>query len=356
MILDVGMCQNTVLAWRIIGFVIMVLKILVPIIIIVTSVIPLFNALIKGTADETIKSWKQIGRKIAAGIIIFLIPSFISGMIHLLANQDLVNEDTIICSECVNSPGGSKCQEYVDKLDKMIEEEKEDFEEEEIHGSTNTSEMTDSTKEDSENKGNNNDSNSSNSSNGDKVTASGTGNTQAGDYRDIANAAYEGDKAAREKIIEILAPAAQAAWKRDGYLPSVLIAQAIMESGWLKSQLAYDYNNVMSMNSDLNNSLWTTIDWDGTSTKIRVVHGGDNNTYYTYDEMRVYKSIEQCFLDYSHFATTYKNGKYAGIIGNKDPEYVIEAFMPGYTESVSARDQVRKIIRDYDLTKYDIDR
>ena len=124
----------------------------------------------------------------------------------------------------------------------------------------------------------------------------------------------------------------------------------------MKSQLAYDYNNVMSMNSDLNNSLWTTIDWDGTSTSIRVVHGGDNNHFYTYDQMRVYKSVEECFYDYSHFATTYKNGKYASIIGNKDPNYVIDTFMPGYTESDSARDQVKKIINDYNLTKYDIDR
>ena len=350
-LLDAMICQNTVKGWRVVGVVVTIIKIIVPLLIIITSFIPMFNALVRGNADETVKSWKTVGRKIAAGVIIFLIPSVVTGMVKLLANQNLVNEDAKICSECVNSPGGSVCQEYVDKFDRMLEDEKEEFEEQEISGSANTSEMTEAKDKEDSNNGSSN-----SSSSGDKVSTTGTGNTQAGDYRDIANAAYEGDRASREKIIEILAPAAQAAWKRDGYLPSVLIAQAIMESGWLKSKLAYDYNNVMSMNSDLNNSLWQTIDWDGTSTSIRVVHGGDNNTHYTYDEMRVYKSIEECFYDYSHFATTYKNGKYASIIGNKDPNYVIDTFMPGYTESDSARDQVKKIINDYDLTKYDIDR
>ncbi len=344
-LLDAMICQNTVKGWRVVGLLVTIIKILVPVIIIVTSIVPIFNSFLKGTAEETIKSWKQVGRKIAAGVIVFLIPSLISALVKLMANVELVNDDALICSTCLSSPGGRECQAFVNNLDRMLEEEKKRFEGEKLSGETKTSEMGEA--ESSE---------SPNTKNGSKVAVPGSGNTQAGDYRDIANAAYEGDRAARQQIIDVLAPAAQVAWKRDGYLPSVLIAQAIMESGWLKSQLAYDYNNVMSMNTDLNNSLWTSIDWDGTSTKIRVVHGGDGNNHYTYDEMRVYKSVEECFLDYSHFATTYKNGKYAGIIGNKDPNYVIEAFMPGYTESVSARDQVRKIISDYDLTKYDIDR
>ncbi len=347
-LLSIGFCQETVKGWQLLGFLITIIKIVVPLIIIVTAVIPIFNALVKGNADETIKSWQSIARKIAAGIIIFLIPGLIATAVKLLANQNIVNDDMTICSECFNSPSSDLCRGYIQNLDNLIEQEKVNFENQEISGETNTSEMSESS--------NDTGSTSDSSSSTNKVTRAGTGNTQAGDYRDIARAAYEGDKVARQKIIDVLVPGAQAAWKRDGYLPSVLIAQAIMESGWLKSQLAYDYNNVMSMNSDLNNSLWSTIDWDGTSTKIRVVHGGDTNTHYTYDEMRVYKSIEECFLDYSHFATTYKNGKYADIIGNKDPNYVIERFMPGYTESSSARDQVRKIINDYNLTQYDIDR
>lgn len=50
MILVVGICQNTVKVWQIVGVVFTILRILIPIIIIVTSLVPLFKALISGTA------------------------------------------------------------------------------------------------------------------------------------------------------------------------------------------------------------------------------------------------------------------------------------------------------------------
>ena len=50
MILVVGICQNTVKVWQIVGVIFTILRILIPIIIIVTSLVPLFKALISSTA------------------------------------------------------------------------------------------------------------------------------------------------------------------------------------------------------------------------------------------------------------------------------------------------------------------
>ncbi len=50
MILVVGICQNTVKVWQIVDVIFTILRILIPIIIIVTSLVPLFKALISGIA------------------------------------------------------------------------------------------------------------------------------------------------------------------------------------------------------------------------------------------------------------------------------------------------------------------
>ena len=57
MLLDVNTCQNTVKGWQILGYLITILKILVPLIIIITSTISLFSVINKGNQEETIKAW-----------------------------------------------------------------------------------------------------------------------------------------------------------------------------------------------------------------------------------------------------------------------------------------------------------
>ena len=123
MLLDAMICQNTVKGWRVVGFIILIVKILVPIIIIVTSVVPVFNALVKGNADETIKSWKQIARKIAAGVIVFLIPGLIEASVRLFAGKEFETEDAMICVTCFSNPNGEDCMNAVRNYDNMEEEE-----------------------------------------------------------------------------------------------------------------------------------------------------------------------------------------------------------------------------------------
>ena len=76
MILNSGVCFNTVKVWRVIGFLVLILKILAPVLLVITSVMPLFNALVAGNAEATKKAWITIGKKLAAGVIVFFIPSW----------------------------------------------------------------------------------------------------------------------------------------------------------------------------------------------------------------------------------------------------------------------------------------
>lgn len=86
MILSWEMCQQTVKGWRVVGFFMLIARIVVPTIIIMTGLVSVYNAVFKGTADETVKSWKQIAIKIAAAVIIFYVPYLMSSAVNLFTN------------------------------------------------------------------------------------------------------------------------------------------------------------------------------------------------------------------------------------------------------------------------------
>ena len=113
MFLKANICQNTASFWHLLGIFIIVLKILIPIIIIITGTIPVFNVLIKGNAEEAKKAGITLIKKIIAGIIIFFIPTAIDSLIQLLTNNNLIEDDTQICSACLYTPNDEKCMDYV---------------------------------------------------------------------------------------------------------------------------------------------------------------------------------------------------------------------------------------------------
>lgn len=151
MLMDVvGACQNTVKGWRIAGIALLVCKILVPILILLTAIFPIFNWLVKGNADEAIKALKAIGKKLIAGLVVFLIPTIIEASINLLLGEDLKNEDSFICYSCFFNPQEEDCLDAINDYDtleqKDIEKNKEKIKEkegksQEIGGTLKTDEM-----------------------------------------------------------------------------------------------------------------------------------------------------------------------------------------------------------------------
>ena len=142
MLLSSGFCQNSVEAWRVLGLFVTIVKIVVPLIIIITSVVPIFNAIISGSAQDTKKSWITIGKKLAAGVIVFFIPSVVTAAINFFTSAR-EGSDIYICTICFNSPVNSECGTFVKKFKDMQEAEKEKFEQESINGSLNTGDLED---------------------------------------------------------------------------------------------------------------------------------------------------------------------------------------------------------------------
>lgn len=172
-----------------------------------------------------------------------------------------------------------------------------------------------------------------------------------------------------EYIMKI-APAAQRACKRYGYLPSILIGQSCLENGfgitsyWDNQEIKklLEANNGVGIKSSLLNESWNDYTvWEGVSIlkKTPEEYGGKMVTITDY--FREYDSIERSFCDFLLFLTyasnygrggTPKYGK--SVLSIKDPETLIRKVSAlGYATGSTYPTSVMRIVNKHNLTKYD---
>lgn len=105
-----GFCEGTKDIMQIVGWFLFILKIVIPIIIIVLGALDLGKAVTASKDDEIKKSAKSLGMRVVAGIIIFLIPSFVIWIFGLVSGfseaQVALGWDT--CEQCLLHP--SQCK------------------------------------------------------------------------------------------------------------------------------------------------------------------------------------------------------------------------------------------------------
>ena len=125
---------------------------------------------------------------------------------------------------------------------------------------------------------------------------------------------------------------------------SPIIAQAILESGWGKSGLASKYHNYFGLKCG---SAWkgksvnmaTKEEYKvGTLTNIR-------------DNFRVYDSMEAGVKGYFDFINTSRYANLRGVISPE--EYVKRIKADGYATSSTYVDNIMRVIRDNNLTRFD---
>lgn len=155
------------------------------------------------------------------------------------------------------------------------------------------------------------------------------------------------------KFIKTVAAVAVDDWqKRKIMLPSVVIAQAILESGWGKSELAVNANALFGIKKNG----WTGAVYIKVATEQK-----QDGSYYQVEgtEWRAYSSWIESILDHNDYIATRvlpKGGlRYEAIIGNTDHKEVCKLLKEcGYATSLTYPDKLLNIINTYKLTKYDI--
>lgn len=154
------------------------------------------------------------------------------------------------------------------------------------------------------------------------------------------------------KFIETVAAVAVADWKSRGImLPSVVIAQAILESGWGESELALRANALFGIKKNG----WTGATYIKVATEQR-----SDGSYYTVDntEWRAYSSWNESIIDHNDYIATRTKSdgslRYAAIIGNTDYAAVCQLLKDcGYATSLTYPEKLLNLINKYSLDQYD---
>jgi flagellum-specific peptidoglycan hydrolase FlgJ len=158
----------------------------------------------------------------------------------------------------------------------------------------------------------------------------------------------------QEKFFEmVLNPALEACKEYDFKIPSLPLSQSAIESGWLKSSLAYKYNNLLGRKWASNNVITKKY----ATLKTKEWNGKEYVTVYS--KFCIYENIKDCFKDYMWLLhnVRLKNGRlrYQRVLDSKDyleACYMIKAC--GYATGINYDKNLIKIIEDFKLNQYDL--
>lgn len=148
--------------------------------------------------------------------------------------------------------------------------------------------------------------------------------------------------------------------KKSGILASVSLAQFILESGYGKSELAQNANNLFGMKCSLSGNTWSGSIWDGKSVytkKTQEQHTDGSYETITAD-FRKYSCIEDSIADHSAYLLGAMNGKklrYDGLKGCTDYKKAAQIIKDGgYATSLTYVEKLCSIIERWKLMDYDV--
>ena len=100
-------CLKSARIWQIVGYIIVIVKIVIPLVIIILGIIDLGKAVVSSDDKAISKSVKSLAMRIVAAVCIFFVPTVVSFVIGVVDTS--VNDDSAICRSCISNPGGDTC-------------------------------------------------------------------------------------------------------------------------------------------------------------------------------------------------------------------------------------------------------
>ena len=184
-----------------------------------------------------------------------------------------------------------------------------------------------------------------------KVNAKNISISQASELSNLSNV----------QIISKIAPLFQRDQKESGILASVSMAQFILESGFGKSGIAQNANNLFGIRVGRSNNSWYNAStWDKKSVYSTETKEWRNSEFVLEPaSFRKYSSIQQSISDHSAYLNNakLKSGKkqYEGLKGCKNYRKAFEIIKNGgYATDPEYVNRLCSIVKKYNLTQYDI--
>lgn len=152
----------------------------------------------------------------------------------------------------------------------------------------------------------------------------------------------------KQEFIKSVKDGAIAGWQSHKILPSVSIAQAILESAWGTSVLATEANNLFGIKKSDEGQAYMKESWE-------VI---DNKNVDVLSAFRWYEKKADSIKDHSAFftSTDWRKDNYKNVIGETNYKKAAQALKEaGYATDPKYPDKLINIIELYELKKYDIE-
>ncbi len=110
---SMGFCVNTANVWQIVGYVLLIVKIVIPVLLIIWGILDLGKAVVAAKDDEIKKATKSLAFRAISAVVIFFIPTIVNtifGMISGFTNSG-AQDDWTYCRSCITSPNGDVCND-----------------------------------------------------------------------------------------------------------------------------------------------------------------------------------------------------------------------------------------------------
>lgn len=145
-----------------------------------------------------------------------------------------------------------------------------------------------------------------------------------------------------QQFIQSVAPGAISGWNKYGVLPSITVAQAILESGWGRSTLSTQAHNLFGIKGSYNGHSVTM--------RTREVYGG--RSVYINDSFRAYANNSESVEDHGNFL--YSNRRYHNLLGDSSYVSVAQKLRSdGYATDPNYANALINLVRAYNLTQLD---
>jgi lysozyme len=156
------------------------------------------------------------------------------------------------------------------------------------------------------------------------------------------NALHFSNNAHSQQFIESVAPGAIQGWNKYQVLPSITVAQAILESGWGRSSLTTNAHNLFGIKGSYNGH--------SVSMQTREVFGGQS--VYINDQFRAYDNNSESVEDHGNFLAS--NQRYHNLIGDTNYASVANKLrQDGYATDPRYANSLINLVQAYNLTQLD---
>lgn len=156
------------------------------------------------------------------------------------------------------------------------------------------------------------------------------------------NSLHFSNNARSQQFIQSVAQGAIDGWNQYRVLPSITVAQAILESGWGQSSLSTSAHNLFGIKGSYNGH--------SVVMRTREVYGG--RSVYVNANFRAYANNSESVTDHGRFLNV--NSRYRNLLG--DTNYVSVANklrQDGYATDPSYANSLINLVRTYNLTQLD---